>query len=124
MCPHHIWAPEILTCKEGQELTSGPFNPKGQGDGGEFLDTIEAKLMKGQAKEERTLEILDPQESQSSETIRSIPRLTHCYSWRFSMINSNSKIQPSNSVFLKKIFTNSNGSNGSQNLSRVFPSLV
>lgn len=31
-------------CKEGQELTSGSFNDKGKGHGGEHLDTVETEL--------------------------------------------------------------------------------
>lgn len=38
------------TCKEGQKLTAGPFDPEGQGNGGELLDAVEAKLMRGRRK--------------------------------------------------------------------------
>lgn len=41
------------TCEEGQQLTAGPFDPEGQGDGGQLLDAVEAKLMRGQEKEGR-----------------------------------------------------------------------
>lgn len=63
----------MLTCKKGQELTSGPFNPKGQGNGGELLDTIETKLMKEQTKRERKLGILQTKEFHGPETIRTNP---------------------------------------------------
>ena len=31
-------------------ITAGPFDPEGQGNGGELLDAVEAKLMRGRRK--------------------------------------------------------------------------
>lgn len=54
------------TCKEGQKLTAGPFNPEGQGDGGQLLDAVEAKLMTEREKEGRMLASPDLRESDTS----------------------------------------------------------
>lgn len=57
--PHLVPGVPFVTCKERQKLTSGPFDPKGQGDGGQLLDAVEAKLMREQEEEGRMLDIPD-----------------------------------------------------------------
>lgn len=36
----------MVTCQEGQKLTASPLYPEGQGDGGQLLDAVEAKLLR------------------------------------------------------------------------------
>lgn len=84
--PHLVPRVPFITCKERQKLTSGPFDPKGQGDGGQLLDAVEAKLMREQEEEGRMLDIPDTHEFGQLRTQAAPGSLA----WlRVKMLNSN-----------------------------------